>query len=98
MPFVPAPCFPAYPSGHGVSAGAASRVLWKAYGRFHTLINSHPTVPGVVLTYSDLLDIVKDVSDARVYGGIHFRTDQDAAERQGKAVAQWNLDNYLRRR
>ena len=52
-------------------------------------------MPGVVLTYHDLLDIEKDVSDARVYGGIHFRTDQDAAEQQGKSVAQWMLDNHL---
>ncbi|MDQ3421100.1 MAG: vanadium-dependent haloperoxidase [Acidobacteriota bacterium] len=97
-PFIRTPCFPGYPSAHGVGAGAASRVLWKAYGRHHTVTNSHPSVPGVVLTYDDLLDIVKDVSDARVYGGIHFLTDQDAGEHQGKSVAQWNLVNHLRRR
>jgi hypothetical protein len=97
-PFIATPCFPGYPSAHGVGAGAASRILWKAYGRHHTVINSHPSVPGVVLTYYDLLDIVKAVSDARVYGGIHFRTDHDAAEHQGKSVAQWNLDNHLRPR
>ena len=97
-PFIATPCFPGYPSAHGIGAGAASRILWNAYGRHHTVINSHPSVPGVVLTYGDLLDIVKDVSDARVYGGIHFRTDQDAAEQQGKSVAQWNLDNHLRPR
>jgi hypothetical protein len=97
-PFIATPCFPGYPSAHGVGAGAASRILWKAYGRHHTVINSHPSVPGVVLTYDDLLDIVNAVSDARVYGGIHFRTDQEAAEHQGKSVAQWNLDNHLRPR
>ena len=97
-PLINTPCFPGYPSAHGVGAGAASRILWKEYGRFHTITNSHPSVPGVVLNYSDLLDIVKAVSDARVNGGIHFRSDQDGAERQGKAIAQWNLDNRLRPR
>jgi hypothetical protein len=97
-PFIVTPCFPGYPSAHGVGAGAASRILWRAYGRHHTVINTHPNVPGVVLTYEDLLDIVKAVSDARVYGGIHFRTDQDAAELQGKSVAQWNIDHHLRPR
>jgi hypothetical protein len=97
-PFIVTPCFPGYPSAHGAGAGAASRILWKAYGRHHTVINSHPAVPGVVLTYYDLMDIVQAVSDARVYGGIHFRTDQDAAESQGKSIAQWNLDNHLRPR
>jgi hypothetical protein len=98
IPFVTTPCFPGYPSAHGVGAGAASRILSKAYGRYHLVINSHPTVPGVILTFYDLLDVVKAVSDARVYGGIHFRIDQDAGEDQGKAVAQWNLDNHLRPR
>jgi hypothetical protein len=97
-PFIVTPCFPGYPSAHGAGAGAASRILWKSYGRHHTIINSHPAMPDVVLTYYDLLDIVQAVSDARVYGGIHFRTDQDAAERQGKSIAQWNLDNHLRPR
>lgn len=97
-PFIVTPCFPGYPSAHGVGAGAASRILWKAYGRHHTIVNSHPSVPGVVLRYDDLLGIVKDVSDARVYGGIHFRIDQDVAERQGMLVAQWNLATQLRRR
>jgi hypothetical protein len=98
IPFVTTPCFPGYPSAHGVGAGAASRILSRTYGRQHTVINSHPSVPGVVLTFDDLLDVVKAVSDARVYGGIHFRSDQDAAEHQGRSVAQWNLDNHLRPR
>jgi hypothetical protein len=97
-PFIATPCFPGYPSAHGVGAGAASRILGRAYGRHQTVINSHPSVPGVILTFYDLLDVVKAVSDARVNGGIHFRTDQDVAEHQGKSVAQWNLDNYLRPR
>jgi hypothetical protein len=97
-PFILTPCFPGYPSAHGVGAGAASRVLWRAYGRHHVIMNSHPIAPGVILNFYDLLDVVSAVSDARVYGGIHFRTDQDAAERQGNLVAQWNLDHHLRPR
>lgn len=46
-PFVVTPCFPGYPSAHGVGAGAASRILWMAYGRHHTVVNSHPMVPSV---------------------------------------------------
>jgi hypothetical protein len=96
VPFVTTPCFPGYPSAHGVGAGAASRILGRLYGRQHTVMNSHPNVPGVILTFHDLLDVVRAVSDARVYGGIHFRFDQDAAEQQGRSVAQWDLENHLR--
>jgi hypothetical protein len=70
------------------------------YGAPHSSARGTSTLPNNALlsTHYDLLDIVKAVSDARVYGGIHFRTDQDAAEYQGKSVAQWNLDNHLRPR
>jgi hypothetical protein len=95
-PFIATPCFPGYPSAHGAGGGAASEILRKAYGRRgHSLTNSHPSVPGVVLNYSDLKQINQDVSDARVYGGIHFRYDQDHGERQGKNVARYNENNFF---
>ena len=97
-PFIVTPCFPGYPSAHGSGAGGASRVLAKAYGRFHSVDISHPAVPGVVLHYDDLKDIVSDVSDARVYGGIHFRYDQDAGEAMGRHVANYNNSHILRKK
>jgi len=95
-PLIVAPCFPGYPSAHGSGAGGASRVLAKAYGRFHSIELSSSAVPGVVLRYDDLKDIVRDISDARVYGGIHFRFDQDAAEEMGRSVANYNNSHLLR--
>jgi hypothetical protein len=89
-PFIPTPCFPSYPSAHGIGAGAAERVLEKAYGRFQYVENSHPAVPGFVATYSDLRDIISAVSDARVYGGIHWRTDQNVGEEMGREIANYN--------
>lgn len=92
------PCFPSYPSAHGTLSGAARTVLVRAYGRFgHSLTVSHPNAPGIVLHYTDLKAITDDVADARVYGGIHFRFDQDAGERQGHAVGQYVYNHLLRR-
>jgi hypothetical protein len=97
-PFVTTPCFPSYPSAHGVGAGAALAVLARAYGRkHHALTNVEPALPGVVLRYSDLRAIVEDVSDARVYGGIHFRFDQDAGERMGRDIGHYNDEHRLSR-
>jgi hypothetical protein len=50
----------------------------------------------VILHYDDLKDIIGDVSDARVYGGIHFRFDQDAAETVGRKIADYN-DKHIQR-
>jgi len=92
------PCFPSYPSAHGTLSGAARTVLIRAYGRFgHSLTVSHPNAPGIVLHYDDLKAVTDDIADARVYGGIHFRFDQDAGERQGHAVGQYDYNNLLQK-
>jgi hypothetical protein len=97
-PLIGTPCFPSYPSNHGTGSGAARTVLERAYGRFkHSIDVFHPLAPGIVLHYSDLRKITDDVADARVYGGIHFRFDQDAGERQGHAVGQYVYNNSLQK-
>ena len=97
-PLISTPCFPGYPSNHGTGSGAARTVLERAYGRFnHSIDVFHPLAPTIVLHYSDLKVITDDVADARVYGGIHFRFDQDAGERQGHNVGQYVDNNLLPR-
>ena len=58
---------------------------------------SNPTVPEIVLQYTTFKQITDDISDARVYGGIHFRTDQVAGERLGIAIGDAVYRNNLRR-
>ena len=89
-------CFPSYPSAHGPGTGAVLEVVEKAYGRFNSVTMSHPNAPGIVIHYTDLRDIIDDVSDARVFGGIHFRFDQDAGERMGRDVGRYINHNRLR--
>lgn len=94
--FIPAPCFPGYPSAHGIGGGAARTILWRAYGRKqHDITLADAAVPGIVLRYTDLLDITEDVTIARVAGGIHFRIDQDVADRMGADIARYNHDHWL---
>ena len=97
-PLISTPCFPGYPSAHGSLSGAAERVLERAYGRFgHSITVQHASLPGLVLGYSDLRGMTDDISDARVYGGIHFRFDQVAGDRQGDAIAQYVYNHMLKR-
>ena len=95
-PFIVAPCFPSYPSAHGAGGGAARAVLERAYGRKgHDLTIADPGAPGIVLHYSDLREITDEVSDARVYGGIHFRFDQDAADKMGEDIGRYDDEHLL---
>jgi hypothetical protein len=98
VPFIPAPCFPSYPSAHGTLSGAGAEVMRRLYGEAgHAITLSNPAVPTIVLHYGSFRQITDDISDARVYGGIHFRTDQVAGERLGIAIGKVVYKNNLRR-
>jgi PAP2 superfamily len=97
-PFVTTPCFPSYPSNHGSAANGAAEILRRIYGEGgHFITLSNPALPNIVLQYTTFDQITDDISDARVYGGIHFRTDQVAGERLGKAIGNAVYKNNLRR-
>jgi len=97
-PLVLTPCFPGYPSNHGIGSGAARTVLVRAYGRFgHEITMSHANAAGIVFSYSDLKVLTDDIADARVYGGIHFRYDQDSGEKQGHRIGQYVYNNTLKK-
>lgn len=97
-PFIVTPCFPSYPSNHGSAANAAAEVLRRIYGEAgHAMTLTNPTVPTIVLHYASFREICNDISDARVYGGIHFRTDQEAGADLGRAVGAAVYRNNLRR-
>jgi hypothetical protein len=51
--------------------------------------------PGSDSVYTTFRQITDDVNDARVHGGIHFRFDQEAGARQGRAVATYIHGHYL---
>jgi hypothetical protein len=97
-PFVPTPCFPSYPSAHASASYAALVVAAVLFGNGgHAIELTHAAVPGVTLHYRAFHEIARDVDDARVFGGIHFRFDQDAGARQGLQVGWWVLAHQLRR-
>jgi hypothetical protein len=96
LPLIVTPPFPSYPSAHASAGGAARRVLERIYGKDGFAITlTSPTAPGVVLHYTAWNQITDDIDDARVFGGIHFRYDQEAGAQQGWKVGSYILDNQL---
>jgi hypothetical protein len=97
-PYIVTPCFPSYASAHASLSNAARKVLERLYGtRHHFITLSNPTVTGVVLQYETFEQITHDINDARVYGGIHFRFDQDIGSEQGRQVGEYVYRHILRR-
>lgn len=104
VPFITTPCFPSYPSNHasGTNGGLEMmRRLFGAAGHNFTITNTVPalgSLPSVVISveYTQLKQVSDDVDDARVYGGIHWRFDQDAGNDLGRAISTEIHQNHLR--
>jgi hypothetical protein len=96
-PFITTPCHPSYPSAHASLGGAARSILERVYGTGpHAIEFASPAVPDVRLRYASFAEITSDIDDARIYGGIHFRFDQQAGARQGFQVGSFIVRHHLR--
>ena len=98
QPLIVAPCFPSYTSNHASLSNGGAEALRRLYGEGgHAITISNPALPALVYHYTEFKQILRDISDARVYGGIHFRYDQDFGERLGRAVATAVYKGNLRK-
>ena len=74
------PNFPAYPSGHACSAGAFDAVLG------HFFPNER----------AEFTRIAEEQAMSRLYGGIHYRFDNDGGLALGRLVARYVVDREQR--
>jgi hypothetical protein len=49
---------------------------------------AHAAAPGFSRTFSKLSSIVAEASNARIWGGIHWRIDQEVGEELGRKVGR----------
>jgi hypothetical protein len=87
VPFIVTPCFPSYPSNHASGSYGGAEILRRIYGAAGHHIELSNAALGMTIRYTKFKDITDDIDDARVYGGIHFRFDQEAGARLGRGVA-----------
>jgi membrane-associated phospholipid phosphatase len=96
--FIPTPRFPDYPAGHATYAGAAETVLTALFGRNPgTLSITSPTAGNVTHTYRSFQAIADEVSNARVWGGIHWRTSVVFGRAVGNSVGDVALSSAVAR-
>jgi hypothetical protein len=94
-PLLPTPAHPEYPSGHAIYSGATERVLQEFFGDKVNVSLTNPAVQST-RTYQSLSQMGKEVVDARVWGGIHYRTSDVHAAELGHKVAEYGIQNVLR--
>lgn len=91
--FQVAPQHPEYPSGHGGQIGSQQAVLDALVGTVSPvpIALTSPNDAGVTRTYTRWAAITRDVVDARVWEGVHYRTSDIVGVNVGSSVARWEL-------
>jgi hypothetical protein len=96
LPLVDTPMHPEYPCAHCISAASALSVLQSQLGdNFSVMTMTSPTAPGVTRRWERLSDVVQEVSNARVWSGVHYRFSTEAGMKVGKDIGAYAVANYM---
>jgi hypothetical protein len=95
------PPFPDHPSGHGCVSGATLTAMADFFGRdkIEITVRSGRTLNGVPIpprTFPRLSDALREIIEARIWGGIHFRTADETGAAIGKDVAHYLQKHYFK--
>jgi hypothetical protein len=93
-PLIPTPNHPEFPSGHAVTNAAVIVMLNNLFGRhFQLTLHTYDYLGLPARSYISFDEMGKEMSDSRVFGGIHYQATCDKSRLQGKRVGQ----NILRK-
>lgn len=97
LDFFPAgtPPHPEYPSGHSTVSAAAAAILSTIFGDDTAFTVPSDVRPGT-RSFASFSAAVEEINNARVFGGIHFRTSCVRANALGQAVANYVVTHALR--
>ncbi len=99
VPLLPTPNFQEYPCGHCAAAAANAEVMKAETGPrpaagVRVATSAVPTAAVQVLPSWD--EWVRQVSDSRMYGGVHYRFSNEAGEEVGRRAARIVLEKVMR--
>jgi len=99
VPLLPTPNFPEYPCGHCTAVAVQAEVLKLAGGLpantpVRVAAGGNPNM--VVQTVKSWDEVVRQVSDSRMLGGVHYRFANDAGEEIGRKTARIVVAQVLR--
>jgi hypothetical protein len=89
------PPFPDHPSGHCCATSAFVHTLQNFFGTDKIAFSAHSNKSGTTRSFDRFSDALKEVIDARVWAGIHFRTADVQGSVLGKKVTHYMTKHYF---
>ncbi|HWP77705.1 MAG TPA: vanadium-dependent haloperoxidase [Methylomirabilota bacterium] len=89
-PFIDTPLHPEYPCAHCIVSASLGAVLEAELGSgpTPTLSSASSTAGGAVRTWASVGNFTKEVAEARIYDGVHYRTSTDVGSAMGKKIGE----------
>jgi hypothetical protein len=97
-PLLTTPAHPDYPSGHATVSRSAKSVLAAYFGDETAFSTTTEIMPGVTRSYTSFSQAVDEAFNARIYGGIHFRTACRDGQATGAQVGDLVVETVAQRR
>jgi len=102
-PLITTPNHPEYPAAHGTITSSIAEVLTAYFGTNHIDVDIHgfdaSGAPGnldAIHHFDSAQDLRKEVINARLWGGVHYRFSSEAGVELGRSVAKYDLRHAFR--
>jgi len=97
-PLIATPLHPEYPCAHCITSAALAAVLEAEFGPTFPIevTMTSPTAPGVVRRWTTANAFTDEVSMARIYAGIHYRTSMVVGQTMGRQIGEVAVQKYLK--
>ena len=95
QPLVATPRHPEYVAAHGVVSGSIAYTIERFFGDPNIPISLTSTVTGTQHTFTNIFDYIDEIANARVWGGMHFRTSCSEGLQIGQTVANHVADQFF---
>lgn len=88
-PFIQTPPFPSFPSGHGTASASAAEAMSSVFGEQLSFTDTSLLEFGIAnREIRSFRQAAAEAAMSRLYGGIHFRFDNDLGAESGKKVGE----------
>jgi len=101
LPLLGTPPYPSYGGNMATIGASAARALQLAFGKNDIAVTAtwkqSGGLPDVSHQFDGFWEVAEEQSDSRMFGGIHYRFDQEAGQKIGKATAEFVHANFMTR-
>ena len=89
------PNFPEYPSAHACHTSAVAEALATFFGTDEVRLSLDSRATGMTRRFNRLQDVVRDVEQARVLSGFHFRDSDLEGSSLGRKIARFVVSRFF---